>query len=109
MTQREKLGVIILDAASTVVLFPIYAFVRWVVVFDANVPRETVIANFTAGFPTFMRDPHAITLWSVYACAVAFALALISRRFAGTVPRLIAAAVAGVAGILGAWNLFTMM
>ena len=109
MTQRELWGLIVLDAAATVVLFPVYAFVRWVLVFDANVPRETVIANFTAGFPTFMRDPHAITWWSVYACAIAFGLALVSRRFAAGWPRFIAVAVAGVAGVLGAWNLFTLL
>lgn len=107
--QRSSVGLALLSAAILAFAGPLYAVVRWIAVWDSRQPRETVLATFMAGFPGWLPSPHAVAWGSAAACAVAVGAALLARRWLEGGLRGSASAVLGLAALLGAWNLFTLM
>ena len=107
--ERSPAGLVALGAAVLAFAGPAYAFARWIAVWNAGQSRETVLASFMAGFPSWLPSPRAVAVASLLACAVAVVCALLARRRLRGGSRHLAGAVLGLAALLGAWNLFTMM
>lgn len=103
--ERSPVGLVPLIAAVLAVAGPVYAVARWVTVWDAGQRREAVLARFMAGFPSWLPSPHAVSVASLLACAVAVGCALLARRRLSRGSRRLAGAVLGLAVLLGAWNL----
>jgi hypothetical protein len=101
---------ILLASAALAFSFPVYAFAHWVMVYDAERPREEVVQQFLAGFPYTWRSPQTIVLLSLGGCVAAILLAKLARRGLSDSGLARAATILIVLACgLGAWNLFTMM
>jgi len=103
------MGLVSLSVAVVSCGGALYAAVRWVAVWDSRQPREAVLARFMTGFPSWLQSPHAVALASIAACAVAAGAALLAHRSLEGKRRASASVVLGLAALLGAWNLFTLM
>ncbi len=98
-----------LGLALLAFIFPLYAFLRWAFVFDANQPREEMLDAFFAGFPAVLRPRGALELVSAGACLLTVVLASMALRRHTGVARALTAALIGLATLMGFWYLFTLM
>jgi hypothetical protein len=106
---RATMGLVSLSVAVVGCGGALYAAVRWAAVWDARQPREAILATFMSGFPSWVQSPQAVAWASIEACAVAGGAALLARRSLDGKLRGAASVVLGLAVLLGAWNLFTLM
>lgn len=109
MSANHRFPLALLVCAFAAMVLPVYAFARWVIVFDSTSPRQEVIAGFLAGFPAGLRSTSGVTIASIVGCLVAALLAGVARRFLEATPAHIATGLLALALLLGAWNMFTMM
>ena len=103
------MGLVVLSVAVVSCGGALYAAMRWVAVSDSRQPRETVLATFMTGFPSWLQSPQAVSGASIAACDVAVGAALLAHRLLDGKLRGFANVVLGLAAVLGAWNLFTLM
>ena len=109
MPANQRFTTAQLVGALAAMVLPVYAFVRWVIVFDSTRPYQEVIAVYLAGFPPGLRSTNGETIGSIVGCLVAALLAMVARRSLEGIPASVATALFALALLLGAWNLFTMM
>ena len=98
-----------LSVALASFAFPLYAFLRWLNVFDKAAEFGENVTRFLDGFPGPIRDAFTITVISSACCAVAAAAGVVAFRRATGPPRGAIGLLVGLAALMGLWNLFTLM
>lgn len=109
MSNPDRSRRLALTIAVSAFTFPLYAFLRWLAVYDTAAAFDQNVNRFLAGFPALIRSTSTITWSSAAACGVAALAGIIAlRRSAGRVRGVIGVLV-GLATLMGLWNLFTLM
>jgi hypothetical protein len=100
---------ILLLLALVVLAVPVYGVIRWVLIAGRTASQAEAVAAFLQFLPEALRDPQKVTLICIVCAVAAVFLALMALRTLAAIVRVVAYLVMGVAGLLVAWNLFTLM
>lgn len=106
-TPAVTAGMLVLSGAS--VSLPVYGAIRWILSATADVPFESAVATFVAGYPAWLPSPTLITLVNLAACGVAAVAAGVGAQLNVGRARWLARGLFTVAAVLGAWNAFSLM
>lgn len=100
---------ILLLLALVLLAVPVYGVVRWILIAGRAASQAEAVAAFLQLLPEALRGPYRAELFFVACGLGAFALAWFALRTVARLVRLVAWLVIGLAGLLVAWNLFTLM
>lgn len=100
---------ILLLLALVLLAVPAYGAVRWILIAARSASQAEAVAAFLQFLPEAMRDPHRATLLFVVCGLAALMLAWFALRTVAAIVRMVAFLVIGTAGLLVAWNLFSLM
>ncbi len=100
---------ILLLLALALLAVPVYLAARWIAIAARAAGHEAAVAAFLEFLPASLRDARNVTWVSVAFGLAAFALAWFALRTVARLVRLVAMLVIGAAGLLVAWNLFSLM
>lgn len=100
---------ILLLLAIVLLAVPVYGMVRWILIAARSASQAEAVAAFLQFLPEALRDPHRVTLVFIVCGLAALFLAWMALRTVAAIVRLVAFLVIGAAGLLVAWNLFTLM
>ena len=89
--------------------FPLYAFVRWVVIASRTSPHAEAAARFYAGFPEGMQARGMVEGLSAGLCLVTVVTAAVARSRLSGPAHVGLTALLTFAALLGLWNVFTLM
>jgi hypothetical protein len=106
---RPKWPYALLGLAVVVFAFPLYMFIHWIVVSKTAPTFPEAVVRFKAALPEALQPAGRLEWTSAGACLVAAIVAGFALRALSSFVRGVFKVFIGVALLLGAWYLWTLM
>jgi hypothetical protein len=100
---------VLLAVAGLSLVFPLYAFVRWLIIAGGTTGQAEAAARFYGGFPQGMQARGVVEWLSAGLCLVTVVAAGVARGRLTGPARTGLTALLTFAALLGIWNVFTLM
>jgi hypothetical protein len=106
---RTNTGSAMLVVAVLAFAFPLYAFVRWMVIASGAGGHAEAVARFQQGIPQALQSRGSLEWLSAGLCLVTVVAAAVARGGTRGAARAGLTSLVTVAALLGLWNVFTLM